>query len=155
MTPCPPDNSTWCCGDSRGCCGSKDAVTIPPVFGTQTSTSAAQISTSAPSAATITSFVNNTSPNHTIDGGVIAGIVVGILGAAAITGIAAWIMSRRRARRQLNSVATIAPPTHQLKDQTPLSQSKYSPQAGIQAAELDSRTRRPEIDSQNIRIRRG
>ena len=145
MTPCPPDNSTWCCGEPRGCCGTTDAVTIPPTFGAQTSTS-------TPPTATITIFTVSTSSNCTLDGGVIAGIVVGVLGAAAIPGVATWIMSHRRARRQLNSTTAVTAPRHELVDQALLPQLQYWTQSKVRAAELDSRTQPPEIDSRGIEV---
>ena len=147
MTLCAPDNTTWCCGESNNCCGTTAAVTIPPVFGAQVS------STSIPSSTTVTVFPS-VSPvyNSSINGGAIAGIVVGILAAASIAGLIGWALGRRGAGRHFNATTVVTPPTRheEVNHQNALPRSLHQSQASVRTQELETRTWGRELDSRNI-----
>lgn len=97
MTPCDgtANSTTWCCGDSRYCCGTSSAVTIAQVLSPATSSPA---STSTSGIATpSTSPSASSGSNSGLSTGAKAGVGVGVaVGALSIILALVWFFLRRR-----------------------------------------------------------
>lgn len=95
MTPCDgsANSTTWCCGDSRYCCGTSSAVTIAQVLSPATSSPSSTSGIATPS----TSPSASSGSSSGLSTGAKAGVGVGVaVGALAIILALVWFFLRRR-----------------------------------------------------------
>jgi hypothetical protein len=115
MTPCndDPRSETWCCGDSKQCCGTLKGIQEVPLrfnHGVENATSSGPSSSSLSATATNTSTPTpGTTNDSSLGGGAIAGIVIGAVAGFALVLSAAFLILKRRRSDSAGSEPMLEP----------------------------------------------
>lgn len=121
MTPCndDPRSETWCCGESKACCGTlKGIQQLPLRFNHAVINSSSTALPSSSATATSTSIPAKQSESSSLGGGAIAGIVIGAIAGIAVLLAVAFVVLKRRRRRSgtlLESDPVLQPSYHDAK----------------------------------------
>lgn len=114
MTPCndDPRSETWCCGDSKQCCGTLKGIQEVPLrfnHGVGNATLSNSSSTSAAATGTSTGAATPASNDSALGGGAIAGIVIGAFAGIVLVLSAAFLILKRRKRDSTGTELILGP----------------------------------------------
>jgi hypothetical protein len=114
MTPCndDPRSETWCCGDSKQCCGTLKGIQEVPLrfnHGVGNATSSASSATGTSTNTNTSTLPGGATDESSLGGGVIAGIVIGAIAGIALVLSAAFLIIKRRRRDSAGTEPILGP----------------------------------------------